>query len=95
MCVETVVGPFHHFSVEGWADNNTTTIVMCVLLFVLHVSMVRECEDDGNSGVGVVSAGHEYECVGGTRGSCIVLGMSVVRGMRGVGGVGMCLARAV
>ena len=49
-------------------------------------------------GVVVVSAGH----VGGTRGSCTVsiaadvLGMSVVRGMRGVGGVGemcMCLAR--
>ena len=46
----------------------------------------------------VVSAGH----VGGTRGSCIVssaadvLWMSVVRGMRGVGGVCemcMCLAR--
>ena len=49
----------------------------------------------------VVSAGHEY--VGGTRGSGIVystadmLGMSVVHGMRGVGGVCemcMCLARA-
>ena len=45
-----------------------------------------------------MSAGH----VGGTRGSCIVysaadvLCMSVVRGMRGVGGVGdmcVCLAR--
>ena len=46
----------------------------------------------------VMSAGHEY--VGGTRGSGIVssaadvLEMSVVRGMRGVGGVcEMCLAR--
>ena len=41
-------------------------------------------------GAVVVSLGHEY--VGGTRGS----GMSVVRGMRGVGGVCemfMCLAR--
>ena len=44
----------------------------------------------------MVSAGHEY--VGGTRGSCIlssaadVLGMSVVRGMRGVGEMCMCLA---
>ena len=46
---------------------------MHVLLFVLHVCMVRECEGDGNAGVGdgegvvVMSAGHEY--VGGTRGS--------------------------
>ena len=47
-------------------------------------------------GVVVVSAGHEY--VSGTRGSGIVssaadvLGMSVVRGMRGVGGVcDMCM----
>ena len=44
---------------------------------------------DGNAGVVVVSARH----VGGRRGSRIVssvsdvLGMSVVRGMRGVGGV--------
>ena len=44
----------------------------------------------------MVSAGYEY--VGGTRGSCIVsseadvLGMRVVRGMRGVGGVwAMCM----
>ena len=68
---------------------------MCVLLFVLYVCMLRECEGDGNvgvgdgRGVGVVSAEH----VGGTHGSCIVssaadlLGMSVVRGMKGVGGV--------
>ena len=52
------------------------------------------CEGDGHAGEGdgdvvLVSAGH----VGGTRDSCIVssaadmLGMSVVRGMRGVGGV--------
>ena len=68
--------------------------MMHVLLFVLHVCMLRECECDGNAGV--VSAGH----VCGTRGSDIVssaadlLWMSVVRGMRGVGGVcGMCLAR--
>ena len=56
--------------------------------------MLRECEGDGNAGVGdgrvviVVSAGH----VGDTHGSGIVsgaadvLGMSVVRGTRGVGG---------
>ena len=68
---------------------------MCVL---------RECEGDGDAGVGdgggiiVVCAWH----VCGTRGSCIlsraadVLWMSVVRGMRVVGGVCemcMCLAR--
>ena len=56
----------------------------------------------GTGGVVVVSAGHD--CVCGTCGSGIVsstahvLGISVVRGMRGVGGVCemcMCLARAV
>ena len=62
-------------------------------------------EGDGNAGVGdgggvvVVRAGH----MGGTRGSGIVsraadvIGVSVVRGMRRVGGVCemcMCLARA-
>ena len=46
-----------------------------------------------------MSAGNEY--VGGTRGSGIVshaydlLGISVVRGMRGVCEMCMCLARAV
>ena len=79
--------------------------VMLVLLFVLHVCMLRECEGGGNAGVGdvgcvvVVSAGQ----IDGTRGSGIVssgadvLGMSVVRGVRGIGGVCkicMCLARA-
>ena len=65
---------------------------------------VRGREGDGNAGVGhaggvvAVSAGHEH--AGGTCGSGIVssaadvLGMSVVLGMRGVGGVHeMCLAR--
>ena len=78
--------------------------VIYVMLFVLHVCMLRECEGDRNVGVGdggdmvMVSAWH----VGGTRGSCIVssaadvLGMSVVRGMRGVGGVcEMCLCLAL
>ena len=27
--------------------------VMCVLLVVLHVCMLSECEGDGNAGVGV------------------------------------------
>ena len=70
--------------------------------------MLRECDGakvDSNTGVGdregvvVLSAGH----VGGARGSRIgsnavdVLGMSVLRGMRGVGGVCemcMCLAHS-
>ena len=68
--------------------------MMRILLFVVHVSMVRECEGDGNAGVWdkggvvVVSVGHAY--MGRTRGSGIVfradnvLGMSVVRGIRGV-----------
>ena len=63
-------------------------IVMNVLLLVLHVCMLRECEGDGNTGVesgrgvGVVSA-H----MGGTRGSgvvhsaCDMLEISVVRGV--------------
>ena len=50
--------------------------VMCVLLFVLDVSMLRECEGECNAGVGywgcvvMVSAGRQ--CVGGTRGLGIV-----------------------
>ena len=71
---------------------------MRVLLFVLHVCMLRECEGDGNAFVGdggvVVSAGD----LGGIRGSGIVsnaadgLWMSVVRVMRGAGRVcEMCM----
>ena len=76
-----------------YVDAVIAVTVMRVLLFVLHECMLRECESDGNDGDGggvvVVSAGN----VGGTRGSGIVssaadvLGMSVVHGMRGVGGV--------
>ena len=71
------------------------------------MSMVRGCMGDGNAGVGdgggmAVCSGHEY--VGGTLGSGIeftvqvlcaadALGMSVVRGMRGVGKMCMCLAQ--
>ena len=73
----------------------------------VDVSMRRECEGDDNAGVGdrrgviTVSAGHEN--VGGTRGSgivssaVVVLGMSVVRRMRGLGEVfemSICLARS-
>ena len=64
--------------------------------------MLRECEGDSNAGkrdeVGViaVSVGNEY--MGGIHGSGIVssaadlLGKRVVCGMRGAGGVCMCLA---
>ena len=73
-----------------YVDAVVAVTVMCVLLFVLHVCLLREC--DGvmltamlvwGDGRGVVRAGH----VGGTRGSGIVssaanvLWMSVVRGM--------------
>ena len=89
-----------------YVDAVFVVTVMRVLLFVLDVSMLRECEGDDNDGVGdgegvfAVSAGHEY--VGSTRGSGIVssaadvLEFSVVCGMIGVGGVCelcMCLAQ--
>ena len=77
-----------------------TVTVMCTLLFVLHVCMLKECEGARVTamfgGVVVESAWH----VGNTRivsSAADVLGMSVVRGMRGVGGVWemcMCFARA-
>ena len=63
-------------------DEVVGVIVMRVLLFVLHVCMLREC--DSNAGVGdgvavvVVSAGHEY--VGGTRGLNIVSSAAGVLG---------------
>ena len=59
--------------------------VMHVLLFLLHVCMLREHKGDGNVGVGTVVAG--CECMGGTCGSGIV--SSVV----GVCEMCMCLAR--
>ena len=83
-----------------YVDMVLAVTVMRVLLFVLDVTILRECQGprvteilewgDGR-GVFAVSAEHEY--VGGTRGSGIVssaadmLGMSVVRGMKGVGGM--------
>ena len=78
--------------------------VMRVLLFVLHVFMLRECEGarvtemlvwDPGGGVVAVSA-----CMCGTRGSGVlfstggVLEMSVVRGVGGVCDMCMCLDRA-
>ena len=62
-----------------------------------YAERVRGCEGDGNAVVGdggcVVAVIPKHEYVGGTCGSGIVssaadvLGMSVVRGMRGVGRV--------
>ena len=81
-----------------YVDAVVAVTVMHVLLF-MYSERVWGCEGDGNAGVGMdevsvmVSAGH----VGGTRGSGIVysaaevLWMSVVRGMRGVGGVCVCV----
>ena len=74
--------------------------VMHVLLFVLHVCVLRECEGDGNAGV--VSAGGVVAVsayMGGTRGSGVlssagdVLEMSMVRGVVGVCDMCMYLAR--
>ena len=80
----------------GYCNCDACTVV-CVAC--VYAERVRGCEVDGNAGVGdgggvvVVSAGH----VGGTRDSgtvsipADVLGTSVVRGMRGVGGVWECV----
>ena len=59
--------------------------VMRVMLFVLDVSMLRECDGDGNAGVGL-------EYVGGTRDSGIVSSAADVLEMGGVGRVyEMCM----
>ena len=86
----------------SYVDAVVAVSVIRVLLFVLHVCMLRECEGArvtvmmmcGYGGcVGVVSAWY----VGGTCGSGIVSRASDVLGMRGVGGVClicMCLAQS-
>ena len=72
-------------------DAVVAVTLMRVLLFMLHVCMLRGCEGDGNAGVGdgggevVVSAGQ----VGGTRCSCIVSSVADVLRMSGVGGGGV------
>ena len=83
-------------------DAVVAVTVMRVLLFVLYVCMLRECDGARFTamlvwGMVVVSVGH----VGGTRGLGImssaadVLWMSVVCWMRGVGGVcEMCMSLA-
>ena len=91
-----------------YVDAVVVETVIRVLLFVLYVCMLRECEGAmvtkmlvwGPGRWVVVSA--EYAYMGGTRGSCFVftaddvLEMSVVRGVRGVGGeMCICLAKFV
>ena len=83
-----------------YVDAVVAVTVIHELLFVMHVGILRECEGDLHACVG--DGGCAWH-VGGTCGSGIVssaadvLGMSVVRGMSGVGRVCeicMCLARA-
>ena len=79
-----------------WGCLGTLVVAVTVQLFVVHVSMPRECKGDEilvrETGVVVVGAGHEY--VAGRHISGIVssatdvLGMvSLVHGMRWVGGL--------
>ena len=78
-----------------YVDAVVAVTVMRVLLFVLHVCMLRECEGDTNAGVGdggdvfVVTEGHvgDKRCSSTVSSAADVLGMNVVRWMRGVGGV--------
>ena len=74
--------------VVPYVDAVVAVTVIRVRLFVLHEYILRKCEGHGNAGMGdggvvLVNAGH----VGGTRGivssAAVVLGMSVVHGMRG------------
>ena len=66
-------------------------VAVTVMRVLLYVCILRECDGDDNAGVGAVSACCEY--MGGTRVSRFmsnvddVQEMSVVRGVRGVGGV--------
>ena len=76
-----------------------TLDMMRVMLFVWEVSMLRGCEGDDNVGVGtgggVVAVSEWCEYMGGTHCSGVVLNMSMMRGVRGVGGkceMCMCLA---
>ena len=53
-----------------YVDAEVSVTVIRVLLFVLHVCMPRECEGDGNAGVGagggVVAVSAVCEYMGGT-----------------------------
>ena len=59
-----------------YVDVVVVVTVMCVLLFVLQVCMLRECDGDGNADVGsggvVIVASARCEYMGGTRGSGFV-----------------------
>ena len=76
-----------------YVDAVVAVTLMRVQLFVLHVCILRECEGDGNAGVGD-GGGVVSSVIVST--ATVVLVMSAVRGMRGVGGVCeicMCLGR--
>ena len=85
----------HVFVLVTYVDAMVAVIVMHVMLFVLHVCMLRECEGDGNAASGdggdvvVVSAGH----VGGTHDLGIVYSAADVLRMTRVGEMCMCLAQ--
>ena len=78
-----------------YVDVVVAVTVICVLLFVLHVCLLRECDGARLTtmlvwGMVVVSAGP----VGGTRGSGIVFStadMLWISGMRRVGGGCVCV----
>ena len=74
--------------------------VMHVLLFMLHACALRECEGDGNAGLGSVGGVVAVSAyMGGTRGSgvlssaCDVLEISMMRGVGRVCDMCMCMAR--
>ena len=87
-----------------YMDAVDAVTVMCVLLFVLHVCILKECKGAMMTeilvwGPGAMSAGCEY--MDGTRGSGFVsfaddvLGMSVVCGViAGGGACEMCICFA-
>ena len=52
-CVCSRLGCICEVVVVLYVDAVVAVTVMRVLLFVLHVCMLRECEGDGNSGVGM------------------------------------------
>ena len=70
----------------SYVDAVVAATMMPVLLFVLDVCMLRECEcESDRGGVIGITAWHEY--VGGTRGSGFVFNAADVLGMRVVHGI--------
>ena len=69
--------------------------VMHVLLFVLHVCVLWECEGARVTAVLVWGPGEVSACMSGTRGSGVLssTGDVLVRGVGGVCDMCMCLAR--